>query len=151
PDAAADVVVEPGMGIYTFVASTMMSLFLTHVILHFDRSVTVQHKVLAMELYETEALRVHHFKISGTMARCTRLGQILLPMMVLFAAGSLCAGAAIESFEFVFKGAAGALLQILGTSPSTPYSLISLAERMPDSSSDPNSFGVRFLQATFFT
>lgn len=148
--SSVDVYVEPGVGIYTFVGATMLSLLISHVALYFHRRMKPNYKVLSYSLDDKDALRSHHFKLGGRMARCTRLGQVLLPLLVLFAAGSLAAGAAIDSFEFVFKGAASFALTADHQSPSTSYSIISLGMQMPFSSPNPNSFGVRFLQVTYF-
>lgn len=154
PHTSADVFVEPGVGIYTFVAATMLSLILSHLCLHFHRKVQPEHRVLDQPLTggrtdEPEALRSHHFRCNHIYARCTKLGQIVLPLAVLLAAAFLGAGAAIDSFAFVFKGAAALVLKATGGDPSTSYSLISLATSMPYSSTNPDDFGVRFLQSCF--
>jgi hypothetical protein len=150
PGEAADVFVEPGLAIYTFVGATMLSLFISHLCLYYHRRITPLDQILNVPSHDAEALKDHHF-VSGTrLVRCTRLGKAMLPLALMFALASLIGGAIVDAWEFVFQGAAGWALSVLGTDPSTSYSLISLGKNMPYSSSDPDAFGVRFLQCTFF-
>lgn len=146
-----DVFVESDVGIHTFVGATMMSLAITHLCLYFHREVTAGHKVLLLDLPEKESLRNHHLEVCGRRAHWTVLGRFSIPILIILAATNLVSGAYIQSFNFVFKGAAGMALDLLGSSSSQGYSLLNLGEKMPNSSADPMDVGIRFLQATYYT
>jgi len=148
---AMDVFVEPGVGIHTFVGATMLSLILTHLCLALHRYVTASHRILSLNIPQTEALSKHHLQVAGRTGSWTLLGRFSIPFLLAFSAATMCSGAVIESFNFVFQGAAALVLELLNVDTSTPYSLLSLGNKMPNSSANPNDFGVRFLQATFFT
>jgi len=42
-------------------------------------------------------------------------------------------------------------MELLGESRKTSYSVLSLGNELPDGSEHPNSFGIRWIQATYFT
>eukprot|EP00047_Mylnosiga_fluctuans_P012973 m.28709 g.28709 ORF g.28709 m.28709 type:complete len:786 (+) comp4583_c0_seq1:895-3252(+) len=144
-----DVIVDPEIGIYTFVCGTMLSLIVGHLCLNLDRSVTYPRDVLNLALSEKEALHNHHFRVEGMLTRFTRLGKAILPALILISTGTMLAGALIESFNFDFQGAAALVLQLVGVSPKRGYSLLSLAEEIPSSAANPHSIGVLFLQGVF--
>eukprot|EP00472_Partenskyella_glossopodia_P000861 CAMPEP_0197544030 /NCGR_PEP_ID=MMETSP1318-20131121/68555_1 /TAXON_ID=552666 /ORGANISM="Partenskyella glossopodia, Strain RCC365" /LENGTH=266 /DNA_ID=CAMNT_0043103405 /DNA_START=898 /DNA_END=1698 /DNA_ORIENTATION=- len=54
----------------------------------------------------------------------------------------------IESFKFEFKGLTGLILD--DKQRTRPYSLLSVTWAMPEGSRSPNSFAVRWIQATVF-
>jgi hypothetical protein len=150
-DSRMDVYVSPKWGFYCFLFSTMLSLVLTHTILAAHR------KVIAAEKKEKKEAAERTY--SGKKSLCTiaftgeyprPIGVTLITLLLITSISLLVIGSYWISFEFQFQGLAAVALQYLGEDVSNSYSLITLGESIPASSSDPNSFGIRWIQATFF-
>ena len=146
-----NVFVEPNSGIYTFLIATMMSLALTHIILAFHRhtSAPAHHQLQPTE--DTEALCTHTFDCGAATFKCTLLGQASVALLLFAASSLVVVGGIVYAFKFQFKGAAGLVLDYLHDSVEQSYSLLSLGTSLPSSAQHPDSVGVRFIQATFFT
>jgi len=97
-------------------------------------------------------LSSHSFHILGKEkieVRFTLGGTILVVCSILLSLGFLLAGGMIDSFSFEFSGAAATLLTYMGQGNHKPFSLISLAMALPESSISPNSFSIRWIQISF--
>lgn len=152
-DTSFDVYVGAHVGMTLFTAATMLSLLMSHLCLFLHRSVTVEHRVLSQPAAEMdkEALCWHNFRIHDRLARLTRSGASILPMVVLFCVACVLAGSIVPSFSFIFKGAAADFALVpLHISPSTDYSLLDLGYLMPQSSENPNDPVIRFLQVSYY-
>ena len=150
PSTSLDVYVRADIATIIFSSATMLSLVISHFSLYMHRLVMNEHKVLELQLEETEALRSHCFRLNNRLVRFTLLGQSFLPILILLASISLVAGAIIPSFSFLFKGFAALALQLLNLSTSADYSLVNVGALMPNSSDSPDSFSIRFLQLAYY-
>lgn len=145
--AIIDVIVIPHWGIYGFMLATMISLAMSHIILAFHRN--IEEKRILPDTGPLESLSDHSFRLhDGTRVRATTAGKIVVLLSIAFTAAIICAGVWIESFAFEFEGLTGYLL---GDDAEAPYSLIKIGDTLPSVSGSPNDFGVRWLQATYFT
>mmetsp|Transcript_8330 Transcript_8330/g.16163 ORF Transcript_8330/g.16163 Transcript_8330/m.16163 type:complete len:1340 (+) Transcript_8330:114-4133(+) len=150
--ASLDVVVEPGLGFYMFLAGTILSLLCTHVVLHYHRSSNKSHKL--PDGGEREALCNHVFIGDAygfepsSRVKCSSFGKFIVTFLLLLAFAMNMAGSIIDSFEFSFKGLSGL---VLGDRATTGYSLLSVTSAIPESSGHPDEFGVRWIQAVFYT
>ena len=72
----ADVLVLPQYGLYSFVAATMISLILSHVMLALHRHATDHHAVAGGG--RKEALRSHAFKLANPPVRKRDYGGVSL-------------------------------------------------------------------------
>eukprot|EP01137_Pigoraptor_chileana_P010360 Opistho-2@59848 len=152
---AVNAYVEPHWGFYSFLISTMMSLTITHVVLACHRKELVEPLPdriadMAEESHYKEALHSHAFKSNRFLAKCPRLVTYSVTGLLVLAIGLVIAGSVMQSFQFEFKGAFKLLLNFLEEDPTQSFSLVSLGVQLPDSAFDSNSFGVRFIQATWF-
>mmetsp|Transcript_10112 Transcript_10112/g.19792 ORF Transcript_10112/g.19792 Transcript_10112/m.19792 type:complete len:2068 (+) Transcript_10112:36-6239(+) len=154
--AAIHVLVNPGIGFYTFLLATILSLATTNVVLHFHRTVVSPTNIAGTG--SKEALCNHDYIIqlppispgsSPTYhrARCTKFGKVFISLLIFLSAALILAGSIIESFKFEFKGLTGWILQ---DDAVRPFSILSVIHAIPHSTNDPNSVGVRWIQATFY-
>ncbi len=79
--------------------------------------------------------------------RVTPRGGIAIGIVIVFTIGCSLAGAFLTTFEFVFEGLTGFLLQDAAT---VQYSFVTLGLAFPDATGYPTSFGTRWLQACYF-
>jgi hypothetical protein len=143
-----DAYVEPHYGFFAFVVATMLSLFLTHVVLYFHRKVTSNERLVSQE---TELKSLWYFSSADTKEKKERsTGWVLVIVLILISLGLIISGLVIDSFQFEFKGAFGYLLEILNQPNKTPYSALQLGMALPGASLSPNSVGTRFIQVSFF-
>jgi len=126
-------------------------LAISHIILAFHR--VSELKVPIPEGGSKEAVRSH----SHTRAKkdkpeytCGYCGQFWMLVFLVATTCEMAWGVYIQAFNFDFKGLAGAVLPLFGTSASQPYSLMTLGVALPDSASNPDGFGVRWIQASYF-
>ena len=101
--------VEPA-SIYSFVVASIASLVITHLMLHFHRSVNEKE----LNFDETKT------KLSGKTTRMTHLVNII----ILTAGILLISGSLFYSFNIEFKGAAGWVLP--EDKKKSSYSLVTL-------------------------
>ena len=106
---AADVVVEPGWGIFGFIAAAVLQLILSHVIIHFHREAEGKHQHMRHLTTGKASVREHNFSANkGSMeVKCTPFGQFLIGLMVFLSAFLVAVGIWVISFTFNFQGAAG--------------------------------------------
>lgn len=147
-----DIFVQSNIGFYLFLAATIMSLLLTHFTLGLHRQAEdpVYPKHLD-RVADPESVASHAYSLGWDyLCQCTKGGTAFLVGVFLVAMGLLCAGAAVNSFDFKFLGLTGAIMRELGQSDTRTYSIISLAMSLPSATFyDPNSFGIHAIQACF--
>lgn len=147
-----DIVVEAGPGIYSFVVATMSSLCITHVVLAaLRRTKRTDDKSSYRNEDNAVALRSYHFSVRGRSYHCTIFGQLLVVLVIFSCVALVLVGSYMDSFAFHFRGVVALLMPMLGDQTDTTYSLISAGMKIPGASQSPNSMGIRFIQATFFT
>jgi len=144
----ADVFVQPHIGFYSFLAATAMSLILSHIIL------ALHNYALDKDSWkdskdERKALWEHAFP-ADDKPKLAIFKRYLVVIGLLATLGLIGYGAAIFSFAFDFKGAAGWLLILTGQNPKTSYSVVSLGLAIPGAAPPSSLFGVRCIQITFF-
>ncbi len=159
-DATIDLLVETDMGFYTFLLATMVSLVITHIILAVHRWLETKHsdsvaqKLLCKSnadddkrsaVFQAEFPSGSGFKT----VKATRRGVVTVALLLIASLGCVIGGALTDSFVFHFGGAAGAVFPYAGVQSDRRYSLVSLALALPGASLNENSFGVRWVQATF--
>ena len=165
-DAHIDCLVEAGLGFYIFLLATMFSLVLTHVILAVHRWIEEKNEEIAAERKgeyflpdiplraergNEEKLAIFQLKHrlgDGSVVTASPFGTIVVAVLLVVSFGLVMGGAAVHSFVFHFRGAAGAIFPYAGVEKDRPYSLISLALELPEAALSPNGFGVRWVQAT---
>jgi len=143
--AAIEAYVEPKWGFYCFLLATMMSLTMSHIILALHN-----YAKGAPEINDPERLPLYAYAFRSKNKLARKGLTFLMVFLVVFALILVSVGSAIISFEFQFKGALELILEYLGQPTNQPYSVITLGVGLPGSSETPNSFGVRWIQATFF-
>eukprot|EP00605_Chrysophyceae_sp_TOSAG23-4_P001054 GSChrysophyteH1.ASY1.ANO1.1159.1 assembled CDS len=146
-----DLFVEPGFGFVSFLAATLASLLLGHVVLAFHRFDEDPSESKTLEIATgKEKLSHHRFLILPRTAQ--RIGLYrALESIAAFAYLTtfilLIYTAYAVTFSFDIDGLAG---WILGSAHETNYSIISVGKSMAESSPTPNSFVIRLLQTCFF-
>jgi hypothetical protein len=154
--ANIDLLVEADLGFYTFLLATMVSLIITHVILGAHRWLDAKSEPSppprdAGDDGKARAVFQAHFQsgIGEKHIRATRRGAVCVAVMLVVSLGCVIGGALAHSFEFHFRGAAGAVFPYAGVASDRSFSLVSLAMALPEAAFSPNGFGVRWVQATF--
>ncbi|KAL6068024.1 LBP/BPI/CETP family, carboxy-terminal domain protein [Balamuthia mandrillaris] len=152
--STATIVVKPDWGFYAFLLATIISLVITHVVLAFHRRAANwerRKQLFALEKKQrSEAVGSHAFRLGNVLLRCTIAGKVLVTALLLISLVMITVGSFIPSFEFQFHGLAAIALELLGYSTEQSFSVISLGTAIPSHSADPNGFGIRIIQATYF-
>lgn len=134
--------VEPHYGFYSFIAATICSLLTTHIIVRCHRTAT------------NEVTRIEHDDKKSLLAYARRSRHFMfvmaVPLLLIVATALVILGLSIASFEFEFRGAFGYLLTLINQPTTTSYSVFSLGSGIPNSSDQPHSAGILFLQISFF-
>lgn len=143
-----DVFVEPHWGFYSFLLATVLSLLLTHWMLHYHRQAESALHVLDLPDHP-EPLCQHVFRSGDHLVSFRSSGQWLVVGFLGAALAMACAGMYITAFDFQFQGLAGAILGGLGGQTTTSYSVLDVGINLPAHSRTPNSFGIRAIQVTF--
>ncbi|ELR22307.1 uncharacterized protein ACA1_252520 [Acanthamoeba castellanii str. Neff] len=164
--ARVDAYVEPHWGFYSFLLATMLSLASTHVVLACHRLESAPkpkpkapHLVAqsrsrgapGQQKHKWEALCSYAFKSNCVLSRFSWLVTAAVTFLLLFSIALLITGSVIDSFQFQFRGAFQLLLNFLQEDSFTSYSIISTGLALPSSALNPDSFGVRFIQVTWFS
>ncbi len=160
--ASVDAYLVPHWGFYGFMLATMLSLGVTHVVLACHRyesrcaaaaaasaDVSTGGGSGSAQAPEWKALCTHAFRATAGPV-WSRLIAVALTGLLVLAIGLIGSGAAYPSFEFEFRGAFKLLLDFLHDPNVRPYSIISTGLAIPEGSPDPDTPGVRFIQATWF-
>jgi hypothetical protein len=149
-----DLFVKAGLGFYSFLWATMLSLVITHIILAAHRWTVDDANNDKQNNYVVDgnarrALCMVDFPLKGSIVRYTPLGIALILALLCCSGALVVAGSCVNSFVFNFLGAAGAMFPYTGVAARREFSLLSLALSLPSAAQNPNSFGVRSVQATF--
>jgi len=148
----ADVLVEPGLGFYTFLMATITSLLTTHIVLHYHRFPDESKAIAPGGAREALCNHVYPGASYGLernqRVACTWLGKLLVSFLLFLGVCVILAGSIIESFRFEFKGLASLFL---GDDATRTYSLLSVTKAIPQASSNPSGVGVIWIQAVFYT
>lgn len=153
-DASIDLLVEGDMGIYSFLLATMVSLLITHILLACHRWLAKKDSGAASVSQvsastSTQAVcQVAYPSGRGTVVQATGFGAVVVFLLLVASLGLVTWGAVVNSFVFHFRGAAGALFPYAGVVNDRSYSLVSLCMALPGAAFNPESFGVRWVQAT---
>ena len=143
----ADVLVTPEYGFYGFLLATMTSLAMGHIILAFHR-----HAVADYTLEESgprESIMSHTFKgTEGGTFKLKTWSKATAVLTLIAAIALLGEGVCRESFEFTFKGAAG--LVLAPEDRTAAYSVLSLGGQIPAAVEDPEDFGIRWIEITYY-
>ena len=141
----ADVYVTPGWGFYGFLLATMTSLAMGHIVLFIHRHAYAAHPVPVGG--PLESLMDHVFVYKGRRYQLTALAKFGTFVTIVAAIVLLSFGVIEDSFNFDFQGAAGL---VLGDKSQSSYSTLSLGEQIPLSVEEPDSFGIRWIELTYF-
>jgi hypothetical protein len=139
-----DVLVTPRWGFYGFLLATMTSLAVGHIVLAYHRHCVSEREISSSERSET--LMDHVFVVDGRRMMLTVWCKRLTCFLIIVAMILLAIGIGTDSFNFEFKGAAGLFLE----DPKQSYSVLTLGQNIPKSVSDPNDFGIRWIEITYF-
>jgi hypothetical protein len=141
-----DVLVTPQFGFYGFLLGTMISLAMGHIVLAFHRHAVADYAIPMGG--RSESLMGHVFvSQDGRRFKLSYTAKILSVLTIVAAIILLGIGVCTDSFNFLFKGAAGL---VLGDKAETSYSLLSLGEQIPLSVEDPDDFGIRWIEITYY-
>ena len=148
PNAAAgDVLVTPEWGFYGFLFATMTSLGLGHIVLAFHRHAVATYTIQMGGRSESVMTHVYARNVDGKMYKLRTIVKLMTVVILISSMLLLAEGARKESFQFEFKGAAGL---VLGEDAKASYSLISLGQQIPKSVDNPNDFGIRWIETTYY-
>jgi len=142
-----DVIVTPGIGFYLFLAATMLSLVISHVMLGIHRRSESLFPIHDDDLSSPLRTHEHTRQKSKTKFKCPALGQFGVVLVLIFTIAAVSYGISNQAFNFKFAGLASLFL---GSHANTPYSLLDVGLDLPGDTRDPNSFGTRWVQASFF-
>ena len=144
---ALDVYVTPKFGFYSFLLATVMSLVSGHAILFVHRRSTLPIIPVYSGRYESLSRHVFEDKRGRGLLKMTKSFRRAVIITILLTFALLITGANLQSFHFSFNGVAGAAL---GDARIRNFSLISIGETIPQSVQNSSSFGIHFIQGTYF-
>jgi len=144
---ALDVYVTPMFGFYSFLLATIVSLISGHVMLFLHRRATLQHTIVSSGPKESLRQHVYEDYETGTSIRLSRRFQLVIFVTLLLTHILLGIGVGVKCFNFEFLGLGGL---ILGDDRLKSYSLLSLGSSISQSVENSSSFGIRWIQITFY-
>ena len=133
--------VYPAYGFLTLMLATIFSLALSHFILALDRYVD--------NTMEEHADEPKEYKSLFTYCNSPFL-KVFVIVTILVTMASLGAGMYYKSFSFAFVGLIGWVMELLGYSHVTEYSVLDLPYNLPLCAEYPNSFTIRFTQVLYY-
>ena len=142
-----DVFVYAAYGFFTLILGTVISLFLSHIITHLDRSLDEhpdQNKGEKAESYTALIFFAENQYLSDKFFR------ILITILLIVTLILVLVGSYISSFSFYFHGLAGYALDFFNIAPYRDYSVIELGFSVPKSYENPNDGVIRFTQVIYF-
>jgi hypothetical protein len=142
-----DVFVYAAYGFFTLILGTVISLFLSHIITHLDRSLDEhpdQNKGEKAESYTALIFFAENQYLSDKFFR------ILITILLIVTLILVLVGSYISSFSFYFHGLAGYALDLFNIAPYRDYSVIELGFSVPKSYENPNDGVIRFTQVIYF-
>jgi len=145
-----DVIVNPGYGFYAFLAGAIVSLATSHVILHLHRHVMGTGGARIPHGGRKESVQNHNY-LKGRLddgsvsRRFPGYQQKVVTFLLMFCMAAIIFACNFDAISFEFEGAAGVVLQ-----GKTTYSMVSLGQKISESTRHPNGFGIRTIQTTYF-
>eukprot|EP01117_Protostelium_nocturnum_P011002 TRINITY_DN3992_c0_g2_i1.p1 TRINITY_DN3992_c0_g2~~TRINITY_DN3992_c0_g2_i1.p1 ORF type:complete len:982 (-),score=368.11 TRINITY_DN3992_c0_g2_i1:214-3159(-) len=146
---AVDVYVEPFWGFYSFLLATMLSLLITHVILHYHRKMKDS---FGLQNRDEEEKKIPLWRQS-TFGKSLNIQCLVFygsAFLILCCTALVIVGAVIQTFDIQFVGLFRQLLNHLSQPTMRPFSLFTLGKSISAAALHPDSFGIRFIQITFF-
>ena len=171
PPSTVDVFVNPERGFYLFILATILSLILTHVLLHYERGASVAStdtSTVAIALRDhaskrgpkdwgplqrtSQRLEAWSRSASSIAPKGTWRDAIVTPALVASIVLQLI-GASVSTFRFTFGGLAAYALDLINPDLiESVYSLLSLGARIPAVSDPANGLiGPTAIEAVFYT
>ena len=147
--SVAEVVVLPQFGFFGFLLATVISLIVTHVMLHFHRSSTGE-AISSSSSSKHQRLCEHAFDHGGRMVALNRAGRWGVQLLLWGAFAAIATGSVVTSFRFDFRGLAGWALAQLGQPVGSNYSLVDLGAEMDAAADAPGDPGLLVIQICFF-
>ncbi|EGD76998.1 hypothetical protein PTSG_12574 [Salpingoeca rosetta] len=147
--AYIDLWVETRPAVFYYWTTIMLSLMLTHVMLHVHRTVVHTNARLTPMTTEKAALCGHHFYSKGRFFVLTLGGKLFLAFCIAVTLGAIIFGIQTTAFTFRFKGLAAWLIAYTGGSDDRSLSVWEMAVNFPHSAQHPNSGSARFVQVVF--
>ena len=150
---AVELRVQSDWGFTGFMIATMLSLFMSHVIVGAHRT-AIADPSPQTQTTEKIAVAGHVYTAkSGHQVKVTVWGKTLFTLLLAFTVALVAYGMSIDSFSFNFFGLVGYALEYQPPSavgPSTNYSIISLGEDIRPASPHPDSFITYYILVTYF-
>eukprot|EP00043_Microstomoeca_roanoka_P017572 m.184080 g.184080 ORF g.184080 m.184080 type:complete len:889 (+) comp16662_c0_seq2:66-2732(+) len=137
--AYVDLWVETNPAVFYYWTTIMLSLMLTHVMLHVHRSVVYANAQLTPLTSERDVLCSHHFFTRGRFYTLTIGGRLLLGLAIAATLAAIIFGIQATAFTFQFEGLAAWLIEYTGGSSERSLSVLEMAINLPQSAQDPNS------------
>lgn len=144
---ALNVYVTPKYGFYSFLFATIVSLVSGHAVLFLHRKTMIP--LIPVDSGRRESLSRHVFddKRGRGLVRLTKRFRRLILAALLIDFALILVGSCLKSFHFTFNGAAGTAL---GEDRIRSFSLITIGEHIPHSVQHQSSFGISWIQTTYF-
>jgi len=133
-----DLVVTPGLGLFSFLFAVVLSLAATDIVLYYEE---------LSQMFKTDLKMLPRRSVSGTeieirtdegiiVQSFTMLGKCCITFLLLLTVCLLVAGANVSSFEFIYGG----LVSVFMDNPKAEYSQIQIAEAVKDIGHDFPSY-----------
>ncbi|KRX07755.1 hypothetical protein PPERSA_07505 [Pseudocohnilembus persalinus] len=133
--------VTPVFQFLLFVIGTMMSLLITHIMIHDHRKIGEDKELMETEHYKQQMKQKYYIGIRKKsykyIINCLIISAILIQMF----------GYVVKVFEFTFGGLAG---WAVGKKATQAYSLWDIGSQFPEKTFEPDSFETLFLQTIYF-
>lgn len=144
---ALNVYVTPKYGFYSFLFATIVSLVSGHAVLFLHRKTMIPSIPVYSGRKESLSRHVFDDKRGRGLVRLTKRFRRLILAVLLIDFAFILVGGCLKSFHFTFNGAAGTAL---GEDRIRSFSLITIGEHIRHSVQDQSSFGISWIQTTYF-
>jgi hypothetical protein len=144
---ALNVYVTPKYGFYSFLFATIVSLISGHGVLFLHRKTMIPSIPVYSGRKESLSRHVFDDKRGRGLVRLTKRFRRAMLAALLLTFLLILVGVFQKSFHFTFNGAAGTAL---GVDRIRSYSLITIGEHIPHSVQDQSSFGILWIQTSYF-
>eukprot|EP00730_Choanoeca_flexa_P002675 TRINITY_DN11127_c0_g1_i3.p1 TRINITY_DN11127_c0_g1~~TRINITY_DN11127_c0_g1_i3.p1 ORF type:complete len:977 (+),score=222.83 TRINITY_DN11127_c0_g1_i3:236-2932(+) len=141
--------VTPEPALFVYWAVIILSLVLTHLMLHTHRACVQANLGCPTPILRREALCNHVFRSGSRHFRFTWGGKALIALVCLGTAGAVVLGCITDAFTFNMKGLIAWLYEQDGFSSQRTYSLWSMFWDLPAANPNPNGLAIRFVQAFY--
>ena len=142
-----NVFVYAAYGFCMLIIGTIISLGLSHIITHLNRS-------LDEHPDQNKGEKAESYTALITFAKSKYLGEkpfrIIISILLFLTLGLVMIGSFVTSFSFHFHGLAGYALDLFQIPEEREYSVIELGFSIPKSYENPNDKVIRFTQLIYF-